>query len=59
MKGQITDAINKMLKIRKCLWGKRLMETDSILVDLKCTWQQINIIKNLMSKSLNQIKRDR
>ena len=45
MKGQITDAINEMLKIIKCLWGKRLMETDSILVDLKCTWQQINIIK--------------
>ena len=57
MKGQITDAINEMLKIRKCLWGKRLMETDSILVDLKCTRQQINIIKNLMSKSLKSNKK--
>lgn len=57
MKGQITDAINEMLKIIKCLWGKRLMETDSILVDLKCTWQQINIIKNKMSKSLKSNKK--
>ncbi|MGE1164941.1 hypothetical protein ACQJ0Y_17010 [Peribacillus simplex] len=57
MKGQITDAINEMMKIIECLWGKRLMEKDSILVDLKCTWQQINIIKNLMSKSLKSNKK--
>lgn len=57
MKGQITDVIDEMMKIIECLWGKRLMEKDSILVDLKCTWQQINIIKNLMSKSLKSNKK--